>query len=772
MFNKTNNFLIGLISLVLISAGELSAEESGQFKTVAGKVLDAETGDPLEGANIIAPNTTVGTTAVRGGGFQLRVSDNVRTLLVSYIGYGVQSVELAAASGDLEIKLPRSAVNLQPVVVSAGRIEQSRTEAPVAISTVNALQIAEVKPERLYQAFNKVPGVLMIDLGNEQHTMAIRQPIQYKAFFLYLEDGIPIRPIGIFNHNALYEINMAGLDRFEVIKGPSSSVYGSNAIGGAANFFTPNAFTAERSTVTLRGSDLGYRRVDFGASRTFGDLGVYIGGYAGRQRDGWRAHSDYDKVSVTARADYRLNERTKLTGTISSNHLDTDMTGSLDSTSFYGQDYSSLQTFTYRKVHATRVRTTLSHTWNENSQSDLSLFFRDNTTAQNPSYRVSRDFSDPTKARGEENDNSFQSYGAHAQHRIYFGFKQASLLSGVTVDYSPSTYIANYLTITRDPASGRFVDYVRHDSLLTNYDVDLFNAAAFSQFEFKPAERLKVVAGLRFDHVGYDFDNHLPSSAFSGSPDGSNKYDRLSPKVGFTCDLGVGRGLYANYSSGFQPPEVGELYRGVRIPTLRPAFFDNYELGGWLALLQGKLYLETTIYQMNGKDEIISILLDDDTSANANAGETRHRGIEYALTYRHSNELEFSLGGTNAQHTFLQYVESGSDYSDNEMNNAPDWIANVGMTYKPDFLKGARLSLEWQHVGEYYLSPVNDDKYGGYSIVNLRLGYEVLHGIELWGNVMNLTDELYATTASKSRWGFSYDPGDPRYVSLGLTLSR
>ena len=78
----------------------------------------------------------------------------------------------------------------------------------------------------------------MVNLGNEQHEMSIRQPMTTKSLFLYMEDGIPIRPLGVFNHNAMNEINIAGIDSVEVVKGAASSLYGSNAVGGAVNFLT------------------------------------------------------------------------------------------------------------------------------------------------------------------------------------------------------------------------------------------------------------------------------------------------------------------------------------------------------------------------------------------------------------------------------------------------------------------------------------------------------------------------------------------------------
>jgi outer membrane receptor for ferrienterochelin and colicin len=87
--------------------------------------------------------------------------------------------------------------------------------------------IQDAKPAMADQVLNKVSGVNMVNLGNEQHEMSIRQPMTTKSLFLYLEDGIPIRTSGLYNHNALLEMNMAATKSIEVIKGPSSSLYGS-----------------------------------------------------------------------------------------------------------------------------------------------------------------------------------------------------------------------------------------------------------------------------------------------------------------------------------------------------------------------------------------------------------------------------------------------------------------------------------------------------------------------------------------------------------------
>lgn len=124
-----------------------------------------------------------------------------------------------------------STQELAEVFITANRTATLRKETPVAISKLNAKTINETKATAVYEVVNKTPGVLMVNLGNEQHMMAIRQPMTTNAYYLYLEDGLPIRPMGIFNHNALLEINQFNLQSIEVVKGPVSSLYGPEAVG-------------------------------------------------------------------------------------------------------------------------------------------------------------------------------------------------------------------------------------------------------------------------------------------------------------------------------------------------------------------------------------------------------------------------------------------------------------------------------------------------------------------------------------------------------------
>jgi len=764
-----SRLLAGVLGLVLALLAPAALAQPTY--TVEGRVLDDETGETLVGVHVRAEGTTLGATTDRDGRFSLTAARPFSVLTFSFIGYQTQTLAVEGGA-PLVVRMTAAVSDLQPVIVSGSRVEQARADAPVAVAALSAAELEAAKPDLMAEALNRVPGVHMVDLGNEQHAMSIRQPFSLKPLFLYLEDGIPIRPAGLFNHNALAEVNLAGVERVEVVRGPGSALYGAGAVGGAVNVLTVRPSREPAAAASVRGGGYGYGRADVQASATTGRLGVALGGYGTRQRDGLREHSDYDKRSATLRADLALAPGTRLTGTLAYNYLDTDTDGSLDSLHFFGQGTSSLQTFTYRRVSALRGALRLDRTWDARQRTQAAVFVRDNAVGQLPHYRLRAVAGSDTDYVGEINEDAFRSVGLHAVHEVYLGARGAKVVAGGTVDYSPGTYRAEHIAVIRDAATGRFTGYTPSDSLLTDYDVRLLNTAAFAQVEVEPLGRLKLVGALRYDRLAYDFDNHLPPGSFSGAPDGTNAFGRFSPRLGLVYAFTEARGLYANASRGFQPPEVTELYRGVQVPALRPATFDSYEVGGFGAFVGGRVHLDASLYRMGGFDEIVAVTTEEGDRANRNAGETRHLGVEYAVTLRPSADWALRFGGTNARHTYVRFTvdeRAGRRlvYDGNTMEAAPAFIANGEVACTPGFLPGARVAVEAQRVSGYFMDPDNTVRYDGYLLLNVRAGYE-RGPVEVWATLHNATDVHYATSASVSFGRKQYTPGLPRHVTLGL----
>lgn len=766
MFAKYTNCLVAYLLFLMCAAPSVLWAQS-----ISGIIVDEHTQEPLVGVNLWIEATKKGAITDLSGRYTLEAatSDLVE---ISFVGYQTQS--LNAAKLPEVLNLSPSIAELSKVVVSASRNQQERGEAPTSITTITTTTIDDARATSLDQVLNKTPGVFMVDLGNEQHSMAIRQPLSFKSLFLYLEDGLPIRPTGVFNHNALLEINQASMRTIEVIRGPSSSLYGSEAIGGAINFITLRPTAVPTASIRLQANNLGYKRADLRAAATFGKLGFALSGYYANRTNGFREHSDFNKLALSLKLTYKLSEKDFLSADATGVDYYSDMTGSLDSARFYSREYSSLHTFTNRRVWSFRSKVQYKRYWSEKAKTTATIFFRDNSIKQVPSYRVRDDWSpwgnpngNRNLAHGESNDNSYQSFGALVQHRQAFDFWSTVLTAGASIDISPNTYRANYISITKDE-SGIYTDYTNEtDSILTDYKVDLVNPAAYAQLEMSPFKGFKIVAAVRYDAFIYNYDNFLPATAFSGAPDNVDQFWALTPKIGLTYNFKKAAGIYANFSQGFVPPQIGELYRGVKVPTLQPATYNNYELGAWWSLFKNKINADLSLYWMDGFNEIISVQQDNGERQNENAGQTRHMGVEYGVWYTPIKDISFRISGSNASHLFIDYVENGQEFSGNQMPQAPTWIFNTELVYKPRFLKGFRIGVEMMHMNAYYMDAANTKQFDGFLIFNARVGYQI-KGFDIWCNVLNFTNQLYSPNARLSRWGESITVGNPISVNVGI----
>ena len=127
---------------------------------------------------------------------------------------------------------------LPEVTVTGTREHEPLRETPAAVGIIPGETIRQDRPIHPNQIISQVPGAAVAVTNGEGHTTAIRQPFTTAPVYLFLEDGIPTRSTGFFNHNALYEINIPQSGGIEVTRGPGTALYGSDAIGGIVNVLT------------------------------------------------------------------------------------------------------------------------------------------------------------------------------------------------------------------------------------------------------------------------------------------------------------------------------------------------------------------------------------------------------------------------------------------------------------------------------------------------------------------------------------------------------
>ncbi len=769
------NFILGFFCLV-------SIQLSAQHISVKGKIFDSETKEPIFGASIqLSSSDKIGTTSNFSGEFVLPKVNADDSLIIKFIGYKTIKI---AASEKIVLELFPDSQQLQSIVVTANREAGLRSQSPIAISKLSAKLIDETKATQVFEIINKTPGVIMPSYNNEQHGMSIRQPMGTSAYYLYMEDGVPLRPLGIFNHNALLEVNQFAISNIEVVKGPVSSIYGPEAVGGAINFITQRPTAVPTARIGIQADNWGHRRIQFGTGAKIKKFGYYIGGLSSVQTDSWLGRSDYDKTTVNVRTEYDFTNKTRLIGTFIYGNYYSQTSGSIDSTQLYSRVFVSNNNFTYRKSNAYRSRLTLEHDWNENSKSYITLFQRNNKLGQNPSYRFRwRANNNPTKATGEINSNNFESYGIIAQHSQKFDFLNSKFIAGTVLDLSKNDYWAYQIDLNAqlDP-TGKFVQQFtiaqeRPDIPISNYNGDITNYASYVQYDFEPIENLRFSVGGRYDLMSLDYINNVDKST------GKISYERFTPKIGATFDLGNNKGLYANFSQGFSPPSLTSIFRPKPNTTpkafytnLQPAYFNSYEIGGWASFWENKLYIDVALYKMDGRNELLSIRQPDNSTDFQSAGKTLHRGIEFGITAKPTEQYHFRFGGTNALHRFedFQISDNPNDEFQNlagfEMPSAPRWSWNSEFSYYPKWLSNLRTSLEWQYISSWFENQINTVSYNGYNLLNFRIGYQ-WKSVEVYANVMNLTDELYANSARRGNNPTNrsdFNPGAPRTFVFGI----
>lgn len=674
---------------------------------------------------------------------------------------------------------------MDEVVVSGSRTATKLSETPVAIGAVDDKALKRDKPKTIGDAINRISGVTWVDLGNEQHMMGIRQPNSTSAVYQYLEDGIPIRPLGVFNHNSLNELNLAGAERVEVIKGAASSLYGSNAVGGAVNFTTARPSLAPYASVGVRNDNTnGYSRIDTGASNTWGDVGLRFSHYSSRRTSqNWQQYSRGEKDSATLRGDYAVGASSLIHAVLSYNNLDSATPGSLNPTDYQNNPGKSYQTFSWRKDKSARLTVGWEGETLHNGLTTATLFGRQNDHGQLPNYTISACTIGPTCTTGYHgtiNNNHVSSLGMDIKHQQNFNWLASRLIAGLYYDKSPNQYKSDNLDVTRNAVTKVYTGYAPSTTYTTgtrNYNTNIKNTALFAQWELSPLEKMRVVVGGRLDNISYDFANYLTPSAANGAPSESRSFGHFSPKVGSTYAMSERASVYANISHGFKPPEVSELYGKLAVPSLTPATYDNYEVGLRMAFFDNALKLDGALYRLEGRNTIVSYTIAPGNSENRNAGRTRSGGMELNLAWD-AGAVDARLGASVASHRFVQYRASGTlNYSGKEMPSSPDTVsAEIG--YKP--IEDARVALELVQQSSYWMNNANTVRYSGHTLFNLRGNYKFAGGWEAWLQGRNLTNKLYSDSTSSSYNGTgvytpatqdSYSTGAPRSLMVGLNYT-
>lgn len=626
--------------------------------------------------------------------------------------------------------------------------------APGARSVLDETLIADIAADRPADILNRAPGVNIQMNSGQEHLIAIRSPVLTggagQGSFLILENGVPTRSPAFGNVNSLIEPHHELASAIEVVRGPGSAKYGSNAVHGLINVILPGPDAPQ--SVRASYSSL---------SRLRGDASVNLGAATRlnlslMDDDGWRddTASQQQKLSLVHTASIA-----GWAGTVwlSASSLNQE-------TASFVRGPRAYRNRSLRKANPNPEA--FRDAWSARLGARLSREIGPGTLSLTPNLHTqAMVFSQHFLPYGGIEKNAHTGggvlarYDLPAQGRVTWRFgADTDIASGYLKEIQPEP--------NPNPAFPQGVHY--------NYRVDTQTYALWSEADIQLTDGLRLLAGLRGETHGYDYTTRTPAGIngrFNVPDDRTDRFTFLTPKLGLVWERGWGD-LYTNYARGARAPQVSDTYRlqqFQRPGEIRTETIDSLEAGLRGTGFGGRLDYDLAAYWM----EKSNFFFRDSDGLNVPDGATRHAGAEAAGTLALTDTL--TVGGnvswSDQTYTFDRPVVAAQRNerirSGNRIDTAPEWLAGLRIDWQAT--AALRLALSADHVGEYFTDPANTVTYPGHTVLGARAGWQVSEGLEAYLILRNLTDTAYADRADVGFGNERYFPGEPLNATVGLT---
>lgn len=769
-------WLVALVATAGLAITPIGASAQETTAGLAVEVVDT-TGLPLPGMTVRVEGCAPGAalqrvTDGRGQAEFDRVSSTAtcRVSVLALTGMRSEARDVRPADSAQPIRLIVDLTFSEQVTVTDTRGPQLVRETPASLGTIARSTITDLAPTHPGQLLGQVAGVWVNTTGGEGHQTAIRQPLTTNPVYLFLEDGVPTRSTGFFNHNALYEVNVPAASGVEVTKGPGSVLYGSDAVGGVVNVLTRSALESPSYGLTIEGGSAGWARLLAGGNVVRGRQGLR-GDLNLTRTAGWRDATGYNRQSGTMRWDGTGQAGSFTKALVTFSRIDQQTAGSsaLQEEDYLAHPTWNLTPISRRDVMAFRASVDYGRVFGRTFVSVIP-YTRYDRMGLLANWSLTYDPTDYTTANS--------SYGALVKVQRDLPVAHAAFIAGLDVDVSPGSRIERIIvpgTTLTENGKTMFTSYTE-GAVIYDYAVTYRSASPYAQIDWSIGPRLRAQTGVRLDLSRYDYDDRLdtpPTSRHRRPDDGSRSFARPTPKLGLTWQASETVSLFASYRDAFRAPSEGQLFRqGSARNTIDLAPVKATNVEGGVRLGRGLAWnVDASVYRLVKHDDILSFRSPIDGATEAvNAGETSHVGVEASAAVQVHRTVRLSSVWSYARHRYVDWVVDPAaliDYSGREMELAPRSIGNVMLTVTP--LAWLHTSLEVSRLGPYYLDAANTERYDGHTLMNLRARVRLRESIDLNLRAINLANVRYAESGSYTlARGREFAPGAPRTIVVSV----
>jgi len=741
-------------------------------QVIKGEIIDAQTKESVPGVNIYLPEIKKGVVTDINGFYELKITrKGTYKIQVSFIGYDLilRTIEVGDEPILLDFELEQSVIETKEFVVSSV-YQSSQEENPVEVIQFNAKQLQQSPEASIMQSLTNVAGVNIISTGTGIGKPVIRGLSNNRV--LVYSQGMPFDNQQWGDDHSL-GLNELGVDKVEIIKGPSSLLYGADAMGGVLHFVAEkpapvNTIKANLGTKYFSNTD-GFK-TDFGIKGTkeYVRFGLNVG---------YNTHSDYkqaadifDKQHLRV-TNTRFNERA-IRGNIGfiTKSWISDITYSFNQAAIGIPEEQSFQNYD-KKLLMPYQLTTSNLLSMENS-----FFLGESKVTVNLGYQ--------NNDRKEfEDEHAHETEEEFATHEIVEYFNQKLLYSMAdtgaldmkltTYNYDVKWVLPTFKTIEAIIGSQGKTQFNKNrgeEVLIPDATINQLGVFSLLKYNLK---KLNFLTGVRYDLKSITTEEVNPISVSYGSVNGS---------FGVTYQLDSAWLIRSNVATGFRAPNLAELTaNGIHHGALRYelgntqlATENNVELDLGLELTSEHIswafsgfynQINNYIYLAPQDSLVEDVQLFQYTQSDAKlyGFETTIDIHPHAMHWLHFETQYAMVIGKKADGTYLPRIPGN-----NLLNTFKAELKDIKFIKSPFASVGVNTIFAQNNIDAYETATLT------YVLLNASVGADVMLGkqaLQFTVGVTNLLDRKYVNHLSRLKQEGIYNMGRNIVVSLRLPIN-
>lgn len=712
---------------------------------------------------------------------EMKKSDATRIGIIVYV-FCLAPLAIAISTAQAQ----EAATTLAPIIVTTTRMGTSVLDTPASVSIVDGEDMRNAKLQvNLSEGLASVPGLQIQNRQNYAQDLQIsirgfgaRSTFGVRGVRLYV-DGIPATmPDG---QGQTSNIDIASIDRVEILRGPFSALYG-NSSGGVIQAFTEDGTSPPTVSAGFAAGRYGTYRYGAKANGVT-DLGGteldYVLSGTRFTTQGYRDHSSASKNLGNAKLGLRLDDKSKLTIIANSVDLAADDPMGLSRRQFEddprGVTPSALTFNTRKTVKQTQGGLIYDRQVNADNALRLMVYYGQRQTTQFQSIPVGLQ-ANPLHPGGVI-DLSRDYMGADVRwtSRLSVAGRPLTLIGGLAYDELTEQRKGHQNFIGSGPAQQLGVQ----GALRRNETNKVWNIDPYLQASWQFAPRWTVDAGLRYSTVRFNSNDHY---IVAGNPDdsGSVNYRKALPVASLRYAATPDINLYASIGRGFETPTLNEIsYRpggasGLNF-ALQPSVNTSVEVGAKARIAGGQL--TAALFQTNTNDEIVTASNDNGRSIFQNGGRTRRNGFELGWNgeiARHWR-TEFAYTWLDAKYrddclspTCSSPIQAGA-----RIPGIAQQSIYASLGWAPP--EGWRAGVEGRYLSKIYVNDSNSDAAPGYFVAAVNVGYVWRTGpwkLSTFARIDNVFDRHYVGSVIVNDGNARYfEPAPGRNWTAGMNIA-